>query len=109
MSYKGLLNTTCTIQVSTETQDTTTNQMIDSWATFASSVKCRLDQASGGKQVSSDDILSKKTHTLFVEYRTDLNWKNHRVVIGSYTYDILLILNAGGHGHHTELALELVR
>jgi len=109
MSYSGLLNTTCTIQKNTPVQDTTNYSMVSSWADYATSVKCRLDQASGGERRDPEDILSRMTHKLFILYRTDLAWKNYRIVIGSNTYVILLVIDGGGHGHHVELALELIQ
>jgi len=109
MSYDGLLNITCTIQKNTTTQDSTTYEITDSWATFASSVKCRLTGARGGEQRSSNDILNKMTHKLFLVYRTDIDWKDYQIVIGSNTYNILIVIDAGGAGRHTELALEIVK
>jgi head-tail adaptor len=103
-----LLNTTCTIQTNTPTQDSTYGHQSDSWANSATNVPCRLDGAMGGEQRFSNDIRDKVTHVLFLEYRTDITWDNSRIVIGSDTYNILLVTNAGGESHHLELALEKV-
>ena len=110
MSYNGLLNTTCTIQKLTRTQDADSGEWTESWANHATSVKCRLDMASGQGEVRiTNDRLSNTTHILFVEYRTDLNWWEYRVIADSITYNILLISQAGGMLHHTEILLELVK
>lgn len=108
MSFDSLLNTTCTIEVKTKTQDTTSGEMVDSWVNHATSVKCRLDQAKGGEIRKADDVFVKTTHMLFLEYRTDLDENNYRIVIGSRTYNILLVRDAGGEARHTELDLEIV-
>lgn len=106
MVIGALLNTTCTIQTNTPTQDSTYGHQSDSWADLATGVPCRLDGATGGEQRFPDDIRNRVTHTLFLEYRTDITWNNTRIVIDSVNYNVLLPIDAGGEGHHLELALE---
>lgn len=110
MSYDSLLNITCTIEVNTQTQNATTGEMTNSWATYASGVRCRLDQASGSGEIRvPNDLLSKVSHVLFLHYRTDLTEFLYRIDIGGTKYNIMRINNAGGQGHHTEILLELVK
>jgi len=71
-------------------------------------IPCRLAVARGGVQSSGQGILSKRTHTLFTNYRTDVTWKGSRIVVGTETFEVLLIANAGGQAHHSEIALEIV-
>lgn len=108
MSYNSLLNTTCTIQVATKAVNATTGEVTKSWATHATLVPCRLDQARGAEIRKADNVYIKATHMLFILYRTDLNEKDYRIVIGSNTYNILLVRQAGGMTNHTELDLEII-
>ncbi len=114
MSFAGLFNTTCTIQVKTKTQDTTSRQMVETWATYTyqsgaqTAVKCRLDQATGGLVKSPDNKYVNATHILFMAYRTDIDEHNYRFVIGGNNYKILSVAQAGGTTHHTEFQLERV-
>ena len=109
MSYEYLLNTTCTIEVKSVTQNSTTRQPVETWSTYASAVKCRLDESRGGEIRLPDNTYIKASHTLFLLYRTDLNALNHRIVVGSDTFNILLVRQAGGTVHHTEVELEIVK
>ena len=109
MSFQGLLNVLCTIQKRSRAQNATTGEWVYTWTAHASNVPCRLDMASGGEKRSANDILLRATHKLFLKYRTDLNFDEHRVVVGGDTFNILLISQAGGTTHHTELILEIVK
>ena len=108
MSYTALLNTTCTIQKRTATQDATYMNETVTWADYDTNVKCRLDMASGGERRKTNDILVKATHLLFIEHRTDIDELDYRVVCGGVTYNILLVAHAGGTTHHVEMYLEKV-
>jgi len=107
--FTNLLNITCTIESQTSAQNADTGEFVETWTTYASSVPCRLTGASGGEKRSSKDILANMTHKLFLDYRTDLTWNGYRIVVGSNTYNILCVINAGGESHHTELLLEIVQ
>lgn len=108
MSFKGLLNTTCKIQELTETQDTTTGQKEQTWGNKLNGVKCRLDQASGAEFAAPNSIMARASHVLFLEKKYTLNEKNHRVKIKANVYNILLVSDGGGHGHHLELLLQII-
>lgn len=110
MSFEGLLNTTCTIQTLTESQDADTGQDIKTWTDTEINVKCRLDNAEGEELMSDTGEVVKASHTLFLDnpvYVT-LNEKNNRIVVAGNSYNILLVKDAGGHGHHTELLLQRI-
>jgi head-tail adaptor len=109
MSFKGLLNTTCTIQEITETQDSGTGQKEKTWSNIKNGVKCRLDQASGKEFAAPNSIMAKASHILFLDSKYNLKEKNHRIIIKSTTYNILLVSDGGGHGHHLELLLEIIQ
>lgn len=109
MSFAGLLNTTCTIQKCTYTQNATSREMSESWANDATGVKCRLTGARGGRRDGDRDTVYEATHTLFLEYRTDIDWSTRRIVVGSITYTIVTVIDAGGAGHHTELGLKVTK
>ena len=108
MSYAGLLNTTCTIEKATSSVDSTSREKTKAWASYVTNVDCRLDQASGGEVRTANDIYTRATHLLFLAYRTDLDNKDYRIVVGSNAYSILNVRKAGGMEHHTELDLEIV-
>lgn len=107
MSFQGLLNTTCTIQTKTVTNNATSNQAIESWASTYTLVKCRLDQNTGRVNYTQNAIYSKATHIMFMEYRT-LSEKTHRIVCGGNNYTILAVINAGGVNRHLEVLLERI-
>jgi SPP1 family predicted phage head-tail adaptor len=110
MSFNGLLNTTCTIQTLTETQDADTGQDIKTWTDTEINVKCRLDNAEGDEIMSDTGEVVKASHTLFLNNPTYINLdeKSNRIVIEGISYNILLVKDAGGHGHHTELLLRRI-
>ena len=107
MSYNNLLNTTCTIQSLTKSHDEDSGQETESWADSATNVKCRIDQAKGGEVRAATSIYEKATHILFIKNRT-ISEETNRIVIGSETFNILLVADASGHGHHLELLLERI-
>ena len=107
MSFKGLLNTTCTIQSKTVSYNASSREQEETWADSVTSVKCRLDQATGTEKRTPIAIFSRVTHVLFMGFRT-LSSNTHRIVIDSITYNILLVSNASGEGHHIEAFLEVI-
>ena len=109
MSFAGLLNASGLIQVATKVVDTTTNEITKTWTTHASGVRCRLDEAKGQEIRMANNVYVKATHILFMEYRTDINEHDYRIVVGGRTYNILLIKDASGMAHHLEILLEIIR
>ncbi len=74
----------------------------------SNTVACRLDMAKGGVSVSAKDFLSNRTHVLYMDYRTDINWSDKRIKVGSETFDIVLVADAGGEHDHLEISLNIV-
>ena len=108
MSFDNLLNLTCNIQRQSKTQSATTGEMVINYATVYTGIKCRLDEASGGVMFSNNQKLQRATHTLFLHYGKTIK-ETDKIVIGSSSYIVLLIKNAGGHNHHNELILEIIK
>ena len=110
MSFKSLLNITCTIEVKSLTQDAA-GQMTESWATAEANVKCRLDPIGGGLQTEPDTAYVAATHILFLlEPSITLTIVDHRIIISGTTYTILLVKNlyAQSDLDHLEVLLERV-
>ncbi len=106
-----LLNTSCIFEVRTGAKSTTSGQVNYTWATAQSGVPCRIDEASGQEYKAQSGTYVRATHILFVNrgaVSVAISEGEHRVKIGTTTYDILLIADAGGQGHHYEIALERV-
>ena len=108
MSFDSLLNKTCKIQELTNTQDSTTGQMVKSWTDKYINVKCRRDQASGGEFESDNSILKRATHIFFMRNNYTIAEGKNRIVFDGKNYNVLLVGDAGGHGHHFEIETELV-
>jgi len=112
MSFDGLLNTTCTIELNTPSPDAS-GQMIASWATAASSVPCRVDALSGGVNDTPSATFNLATHRIFLNNPTGvtLSTLTHRIDVSSVKYRILLVstFNDFGNEHHLELLTEVLK
>ena len=111
MSFLSLLNKTCTIQTDTLSY-ATSGQPTHSWADTLTDVACRLEPIGGGLISTPTKIFESATHTLFLLKPSSptIITKNHRIVIGSDNYKILLVqeLYADSLIDHLELILELI-
>lgn len=111
MSFNGLLNTTCSIEVNTPTQDSS-GQEIASWANAATSVPCRVDALSGGVQDKSDSVFDLATHRIFLNNPSGITITtlSYRIDIGGTKYRILLVSNFVdfSNEHHLELLTEVL-
>jgi len=107
MSFANLLNTTCKIQTVTEARDASYG-VTRTTAVRYNGVPCRLDGASGDEFRGDNRIIDKATHKLFMPLGYGVKVTDQVVCNGS-TYNVLSVTDAGGHGHHTELILELVQ
>jgi SPP1 family predicted phage head-tail adaptor len=106
MSFAGLLNKKCTIEVLTKTQNATTRQVVEIWGVAYSNVKCRLDGAESREFLGANKDVTLATHILFIENKYKLSMYKNRVKVDGIIYNILQITDGGGHGHHLELYLE---
>jgi len=111
MSFDGLLNRRCNIEVATRVQDADSGQMIDSWGVLLPGVACRLDVKSGGKVVGPEAIYEKVSHILFMRrpLGIDLDTKTHRIDIDGDKYSILLVSDVYGQKNISHLELYLVK
>lgn len=110
MGFNNLLDRTCTIQENAVTQDAAMEK-IKTWTNVLTNVKCRLDPIGGGLVNVPPVVYKSATHELFMLAQSGLTItaKQHRIVIGSDTYTILLVPDLHGYKdtHHLELLLEL--
>lgn len=108
MSIEATFNITCTINSLTKGFNATTKQPTETWAELAADVPCRLDMAGGGERRVPEKIYTRYTHVLYMGYRTDISEDTQQIVIGSNTYNILRVSNAGGEDNHLEMELEII-
>lgn len=81
------------------------------WAAAQTGVRCRIDEATGREYKAQSGAYVQATHVLFVPHAAvtvAISEAEYRVDVGGNKYDILLIADAGGAGHHYEIALERV-
>jgi len=111
MSFESLLPITCNIQVLSTTENAA-GQHIDSWTNAATSVKCRLDMASGKVIAAPREVYESVTHVLFMLEQTGITLaaKTHRIVIDSVNYSIAAVDLVYGMNNvnHLEVALERI-
>jgi len=111
MSFDSLSISTCTIQLKTETQDSY-GQMIESWADAVTDVSCRIDGAGGGLVGTPREVYERATHIFFMKVQAGvtLNSKDHRLIVGSDTYAILLVdeIYDSIGVHHLEVITEKI-
>lgn len=111
MSFISLLNKTCTIQTNTPSQDSS-GQKVESWANTTTGVACRIEPIGGGLQRKPTEVFEAATHTLFLikPSTPTIITKDHRIVISSDNYKILLVqeLYADVLIDHLEIILELI-
>lgn len=112
MSFDGLLNNTCNIEVATRTQDAG-GQMAKSWANLSTGIKCRLSGSGGGESRNEAFAYYKATHMLFIREiaGVTLNTSSHRVDVGGTKYKILHIniVDSMALTNHIELMLEEIK
>lgn len=106
-----LLRHTCTFEQRVEGTRSGTGQVNYTYITAQSGVRCRLDDAGGREYHASSGKYVKADYILFVNCKSvqvALSEKDFRVVVDSKYYNILFISDAGGAGHHYEIALERI-
>lgn len=108
MAFANLLNKTCIIQTLTTARDATSFGPTRTYANRYSGVACRLDGATGSKFRGDSRIQDRASHRLFMPLGYQVK-ATDRVIVEGVSYDVLSVTDAGGHGHHTELYLEVVQ
>jgi hypothetical protein len=106
----NLLRSTCSFEQRTESRDATTGQSDYAWTALYTGVRCRIDENVGREFMSQTGAKIRATHTLFLNSLplSSIESRGWRVDIGGSKYNILMIADAGGAGHHYELALERI-
>lgn len=107
MSFKSLLNKTCTIRRFTVTGQDVYNKDTGSFEDLAIGVACALQaKTTGNRELFVDSQAVVTTHALFLEPR-DVTEKD-QVVVEGVTYDVLTVRSPTGRTHHLELDLRSV-
>lgn len=102
------MRSTCTFEQRTGASSAATGQMTYTWAAVYSGTRCRLDESTGREFMSATGKPTRATHVMFLNVLPSLSIteRDWRVDVGGLKYDILLIADAGGAGHHYEIMLE---
>lgn len=112
MSFSTWLNTTCTIRRFTAGAADDYGHPVQTFSDLATGIACRLQPAAGpgrgGKEIWVDKQLVIADFKLFLSAGQDVTEKDE-IVIGAKTYNVLLVNDAAGHGHHLELDLQVLR
>lgn len=105
MSFKSLLDKTCTIQEKAVAYSDT-GSPTKTWADKATSVSCAIQTISGedASQVRSEKL--QVTHFMFFEFSTDVVAGN-KIISDSIEYIVKRVDDGGGRGHHKEISAEL--
>jgi hypothetical protein len=99
----------CNFEQRTGTRSATSGQTNYTWAAVYSDQRCRLEESGGREFKTQTGIAVRGTHVLFVNALPGaITEKDWRIDIGGLKYDILLISDAAGAGHHYEIQLERV-
>ncbi len=106
---KDFFSQSCAIQEAAKTQSTT-GQEKKSWANVANwgAIPCRKAAAGGGERRSSNQVYLDATHTIVLSGVFEGLTEQHRAVVDSQAYDILVV-EPDSEGISTRLTVRLVR
>ena len=105
MSFKTLLNKTCTLKsASYQTAQNSGEQKI-TYTDFATNVPCRLRTRTVSERRYGTPAYQKATHALYMVERV-LPQNDFCVVVDSKTYNVVGSLSLGGAGRYLCLYLE---
>ncbi|MBQ4493439.1 MAG: hypothetical protein II972_02410 [Elusimicrobiaceae bacterium] len=105
MSFKTLLNKTCTIKsASYQTQENSGQQNII-YTDFAVNIPCRLRTRQVSERRYSSPAYQKATHALYLTERS-LPQNDFCIVIDGKNYNVVGSLSLGGAGRYQCLYLE---
>ena len=108
MSILSLYNKKCNIQKRAKTYDANTKQLIETWSNMLVGIPCCINTLAGGEKFNSNRKVVNATDKLYLINNSGITEGEHRVSLEGITYDILLIADASGRGHHKELWLQKV-
>ena len=107
MSFKTLLNKTCTVRRLVVTGQDAYNKDVGSFEDLATGVACALQaKTTGNRELFVDSQAVVTTHALYLEPR-DVT-ESDQVVVEGVTYDVLTVRFPTGRAHHLELDLRSV-
>jgi len=105
--FTGLLNKSCTIQRPSSSGVGAGGRDITTFAELSTGNACRLNPGTGQEYIIDRQTVVAE-FVLFLNGDVDITEKD-QVIIGSKTYEVLLVKDAAGHSHHLECDLKLVR
>lgn len=105
MSFKTLLNKTCTLQSATYQTAQNSGQQNITYSNFATNVPCRIRTRNLAERRYGSPSYQKASHALYLEERT-LPQGDFRVVIDNKNYSVVGSLSLGGEGRYLCLYLE---
>lgn len=105
MSFRSLLDKTCTIQEKSVTYSDT-GSPTKAWTDKATGVKCAIQTMSGEDASQARSEKLQVTHFMFFEFSTDVVVGN-KIISDGIDYIVKRVDNAAGRGHHKEVLAEL--
>lgn len=105
MSFKSLLDKTCTIQEKTISYSDT-GSPTKTWADKAINVDCAIQTISGGDASQARSEKLQVTHFMFFEFSADVIAGN-KIISNGIEYIVKRVDDGGGRGHHKEILAEL--
>ena len=107
MSFKSLLNKTCTLQSATYQKAQNSGQQNITYTNFAQNLPCRLRTRTVSERRYSSPAYQKATHALYLQEIT-LPQGDFRVVLDNKNYTVTGSLSLGGEGRFLCLYLERI-
>ena len=107
MSFKTLLNRTCTIQSTTCQTAQNSGEQAITYTNFAQNVPCRLRTRDVSERRYGSPAYQKATHALYLAQRA-LPQNDFRVIVDSKNYTVVGSLSLGGEDRYLCLYLERV-
>ena len=107
MSFKSLLNKTCTLQSATYQTAQNSGQQNITYTNFAQNLPCRLRTRTVSERRYSSPAYQKATHALYLQEIT-LPQGDFRVVLDNKNYTVTGSLSLGGEGRFLCLYLERI-
>ena len=105
MSFRSLLDRTCTIQEKTVSQSDT-GSPTKTWADKATNVDCAIQTISGEEASQARSEKLNVTHFMFFEFSADVVAGN-KIIENSIEYIVKRVDDGAGRGHHKEILAEL--
>ena len=108
MSFSDFLNKTCTVRRGVPGTVNDYGHPAKPFSDLLTDVPCRLVPLRKGKEFFREKQLVIIMLNLYVDFSIDII-EEDQVVIGVDTYQVLLVSDAAGHGHHKVVGLEQVK